>query len=117
MIKSGLNQLITNISNLNFEKDIIFMKNKDSKYIYVNKQFCSVFNVDLNDLIEKDVTYILEKNKIFSECRRTDIYTLENNFILYNEEILNKSYKVLKLKINLDNRNNVAILGIIKLLK
>lgn len=92
------------------------IKDNNFKYIYVNNMFCNLFNISLNNVIGKrDSDFILDKN-LLNTCNQSDIYTLENNFLVCTEKSFNKSFEVLKLKINLGN-DKIGILCFAKIKK
>ncbi|WP_300622492.1 hypothetical protein [uncultured Fusobacterium sp.] len=45
---------LAELLDINFERDIIFIKDADLKYIYANSKFESLFNVKIKDIISKE---------------------------------------------------------------
>lgn len=100
---------IKNILNLDLEHDIIFIKNHELRYIYGNSQFCKLFGITLEELIGKDDSYILTNQNFIDKCKESDLYAIKNNFFITQELVNGVTYKVLKLKINLED-NNLGLL-------
>lgn len=78
-------------------KDIMFFKDRNLKYKYVNKSCAELFNCKKDEMINKDDSDLLKKNKIdellYRKLRKSDMSTLENGFsryiISYKEKHLN----------------------------
>lgn len=116
VLNRNIDFFIKNVLNLDLNNDIIFIKDKDFRYIYVNNMFCELFNIDLNHVIgKKDSDFILDKG-LLSTCSQSDAYTLENNFLICTEKTFDKDFKVLKLKIDLGD-NKIGILCFAKMKK
>lgn len=114
ILNTNVDFFIKNVLNLDLYKDIIFIKNKNFKYIYVNNIFCELFYLKLSDIINKqDSDFILDEN-LLKTCQESDIYVLKNNYLISIEEAFNKKFRVLKLKIDLGN-NQFGILGFAKM--
>lgn len=101
IINKNVNYFIKNILNLDLDNDIIFIKDEDFRYIYVNDVFCKLFDINLSQVIgKKDSDFILDKN-LLNTCSKSDSYAFENNFIICTEKTFDIDFKVLKLKIDL----------------
>lgn len=100
---------IKNLLNFDLDNDFIFIKDKNLNYIYANEKFCHLFNTTLSELLGKNDTFLMTEPETISKCKESDIFALNSNFFISNEIVSNIHYRVLKLKINLDN-NNYGIL-------
>lgn len=109
-----LKKIFKNVLNLDLEKDFIFIKNTDLRYIYANSKFCELFNIKLSELIGKNDSFIFKDKALIEICRTSDLEAFEKNHSISVEEIFNINFRVLKIKISLGN-NKVGILGFAKL--
>lgn len=105
-----LNKLDTNlisflkgILDINFEQDIIFIKDSDFKYIFVNERFCDIFDVALEDILCKSDESFIYNNEILENCCKSDKIAYIKGFFICEEKVFNKNYRVLKVKINIGN--------------
>ena len=64
-----LKNILKNILNLDLENDFIFFKDSNLKYIYINKRFCELFEIELKDIRGKSDLEALEKNILFQMRR------------------------------------------------
>lgn len=106
---------LAELLDINFERDIIFIKDADLKYIYANLKFGKLFNVKIEDIVLKTDNFFIKDKKVIEKCYESDLMALTKNFIIHEEKIDNRIYKVLKLKINL-GENKFGILCFSKLL-
>ncbi len=106
---------IDGILSLDFSKDYIFIKDSNLKYLYANPNFCSLFNTSLNEIIGKDDSFIIKDLNTLKSCEKSDKYALKNNQIICIEEVFEKDFSVLKIKINLDqDKTGILCLARIK---
>lgn len=65
-------------------KDIMFFKDSNLKYKYVNQRCAELFNCEKDEMINKDDIELLKENKIdellYRKLKKSDMYTLENGF-------------------------------------
>lgn len=97
---------INNILDVDLENDIIFIKDSNFKYVYVNNKFCELFEIKPEEIIGKDDKDLLTESSSIAHCKESDLFTLKHNFFLTNETVYGKEYRVLKLKINLDKKTS-----------
>lgn len=95
---------LKNILDVDLKKDIVFIKDSDFKYIYANEKFCEVFKVEVKDILGKgDRTFIYDE-EILERCIESDKYSYKQNFLIHEEKVYGKRYRVLKVKINLGDK-------------
>ncbi len=99
-------------SIINSSNDIIFLKDKDFRYLIANKAHEKLFNVKATDIIGKtDFDFMPED--LAEECRRSDEETLKYGGIKREEYHGSRCFHVIKHRI-VDTSGNVAIVGIIR---
>ena len=68
-------------------KDIMFFKDSNLKYKYVNQRCAELFNCEKHEMINKDDRELLRENKIdellYRKLNKSDLYALENEFANY----------------------------------
>ena len=102
MLNNNLKFFIKNILNLDLENDFIFIKDSNLNYIYANSKFCSLFNITIESIIGKNDDSFIKDPILCAGCQESDIYALQNNHFICFEEAFGKTFRVLKLKINLE---------------
>lgn len=101
MERNNVKCFIDGILSLDFSKDYICIKDSNLKYLYANPNYCSLFNTSLHEIIGKDDSFIMKDLSTLKNCEKSDKFTLENNQIICIEEVFEKDFSVLKIKINL----------------
>lgn len=104
--KKNLLNVLSTILDINFEKDIIFIKNSNFEYIYANQAFCEEFDVNLSDILGKTDNFFIKDRQTLSICHSSDVKAYRDSFLIVEEESSTARFKVLKLKINLGNGNS-----------
>lgn len=104
-LDSKLVLFLKGILDIDFERDIIFIKDSKFKYLFVNKVFCNLFNVAQEDVLGKSDECFINSSEILENCYKSDKQAYNSEFFICEEEVFNKKYKVLKLKINIGNGN------------
>lgn len=97
---------IKNILDIDLSKDLIFIKNNNFEYSYVNSVFCDMFNLKIEDVIGKKDKDIFKDKMAILTCQKSDIKAYDLNYLIHEEEIFSKKFRVLKVKINLGNKRN-----------
>ena len=77
----NLKVFLKNILKLDLEKDFIFLKDSNLKYLYANRKFCELFKLDLKDFIGKDDYFLFEDRKFVDICQNSDLEALEKNML------------------------------------
>lgn len=90
------------IFNLNLSQDIIFIKDSKFNYIYANKPFLDLFNITLENILGKSDSFFMNDSIAYSLCRESDLKALKEGYIMASETVYNKTYEVLKFKININ---------------
>lgn len=110
--KKILLDVLNEILDINLEKDIVFIKDSDFKYVYVNNRFCEIFSLDQNTVIGKCDNNFIQDKTTLENCYLSDCKAFEDNFIIIEETTFGKKFNVLKLKINLGhNKNGILCLA------
>ena len=100
----NLLNFLKNILDVDLNKDLIFIKNSNFEYIYVNSIFCQLFNLNTEEIIgKKDKDFFEDKNAVLI-CQQSDIKAFETSCLIHEEEAFNKNFRVLKIKINLGDK-------------
>lgn len=100
----NLLNFLKNILDVDLNKDLIFIKNSNFEYIYVNSIFCQLFNLNTEEIIgKKDKDFFEDKNAVLI-CQQSDIKAFETSYLIHEEEAFNKNFRVLKIKINLGDK-------------
>lgn len=94
---------IKNILDFDLDNDFIFIKDNNLNYVYANEKFCDFFKVSLKNLKGMNDQYLMIDNLSLKKCKESDLFTLNNNFFISDEIVFDQKYRVLKLKINLEN--------------
>lgn len=98
--------LLENLLEINLEKDVVFIKDSNFSYVYANKVFCDLFGVEEEIILgKKDESFIKDK-KVLERCLESDKVSYETSFLIHEEELFNKIYRVLKIRINLGGEKN-----------
>lgn len=97
---------IKNILDIDLSKDLIFIKNNNFEYSYVNSVFCDMFNLKIEDVIGKKDKDIFKDKMAILTCQKSDIKAYDLNYLIHEEEIFSKKFRVLKVKINLGNKRD-----------
>lgn len=113
-MESSLKIFLENILNLDMEKDFIFLKDSNLKYLYANKKFCELFKLDLNSLIDKDDYFLFEDKKYVDICQKSDLEALEKNYAVTKEIAFDLRFDILKLKVSIGN-SEFGVLGFARL--
>lgn len=107
---------IKTILDVDIEKDIVFIKDENFRYIYANDVFCNLFNIQFEKIVGKnDDTFILNE-KVLEKCYQSDLHSFQKDFLIHEEEVNNETFRVLKIKINLGS-GRTGILCFAKLQK
>ena len=100
----NLLNFLKNILDVDLNKDLIFIKNSNFEYIYVNSIFCQLFNLNTEEIIgKKDKDFFEDKNAVLI-CQQSDIKAIETSYLIHEEKAFNKNFRVLKIKINLGDK-------------
>ncbi len=91
MNKNNIKFFIDTILSLHFDKDFLFIKDSNFKYLYANQNFCSLFNTSLNQILGKDDHFIIKELNTLKNCEKSDKLVLENNQIICIEEVFEKN--------------------------
>ncbi len=97
---------------INTHKDLIFIKDYESRYIVINKSFEKFFGRDRNEIINKTDYDLLDKEKadIFYQ---SDIKTLKTNAVFVDEQEVNgKNFEITKFPMKLHN-GKIGIGGVV----
>ena len=113
-MKNDIKTFVNGILSLDVNRDFIFIKGADLKYLYANSNYCSLFNITLNDIFGKRDNYFIKDLKALKNCEKSDKIALENNQIICAEKIFGKEFSILKIKINL-NQTDKGILCLAKM--
>ena len=100
------NQIL--LTYFNKTTDMIFYKNQNLEYSFVNNEYLKFLNLNIEDEIIGKTDKELMDNNLFEHCRRSDLKTIENGFYYSYEKNNGKNYQVRKEFIH------GGILGIIK---
>lgn len=100
---------LKNILDIDLEKDLVFIKDVNFKYIYVNDIFCQLFNLKPEEIIGKTDSDFFSDKVALKNCYESDLSALKNSYILHEEKAFKRNFKVLKIKINLGN-NKIGLL-------
>lgn len=100
------NQIL--LAYFNKTTDMIFYKNQNLEYSFVNNEYLKFFSLNLEDEIVGKTDKELMNNELFEHCYWSDLKTIESGFYYSYEKNNEKSYQVRKEFIH------GGILGIIK---
>lgn len=92
---------LKNILDVDIERDIVFIKDSNFNYIYANEIFCNLFGTKVEIILGKNDKSFITNKEILEKCYESDKYSYDRDFLIHEEEVFNKKYRVLKLKINL----------------
>ncbi|WP_333652098.1 PAS domain-containing protein [Dissulfurispira sp.] len=99
-------------SIISSSNDIIFLKDKDFRYLIANKAHEKLFNVKVTDIIGKTDFDFMPKD-VAEECRRSDEETLKYGSIKRKEYSGSRYFHVIKHRV-VDTSGNVGIVGVIR---
>ena len=85
-------------SLVNSSVDLIFLKDKNLKYLIANKAHEKLFNIKVKDIIGKTDFDFMPKT-VAEGCRRSDIEALKSGFISREEWVGEKCFHVVKQRI------------------
>ena len=100
------NQIL--LTYFNKTTDMIFYKNQNLEYSFVNNEYLKFFNLNIEDEIIGKTDKELMDSDLFQHCYWSDLKTIENGFYYSYEKNNGKNYQVKKEFIH------SGILGIIK---
>ena len=100
------NQIL--LAYFNKTTDMIFYKNQNLEYCFINDEYLKFFKLNTEDEIIGKTDKELIDNDLFEHCYWSDLKTIENGFYYSYEENNGKNYQVRKEFIH------SGILGIIK---
>ncbi|MCM8816272.1 MAG: PAS domain S-box protein [Candidatus Omnitrophica bacterium] len=96
---------------LNSTKDLIFIKDQDSKYVFVNDKFAKLFKRTPKDIIGKTDFYLMDRSAA-QECRCNDKKVLkENKLLVVEENVDGRVYESRKFPVRLES-GKIGIGGI-----
>ncbi|MCX7704922.1 MAG: PAS domain S-box protein [bacterium] len=88
---------------LNSAKDLVFIKDSSSKYVFVNDKFAKLFKKRPQDIIGKTDFYIMDPADA-KACQKNDKRVLHENKLTVIEEIVGgKAYESRKFPVKLEN--------------
>lgn len=108
-LNENLSIFLKNILDIDFNHDFVFIKDNNFRYIYANNIFCNLFNLKPNEIYGKTNKDFTDNTLLLNSSHKSDLYTLKHNYSVRDEFALNKTFRVLKVKINLGN-NSFGIL-------
>ncbi len=99
---------------INSSSDIIFLKDKDSRYLVVNEQCGKFFNLPLKDIIGKtDLDLMPEEAS--ERCRISDEKALKSTGTIHSEEYIGgRWFHAVKQKVVDSEKNIVGIVAVIR---
>lgn len=100
------NQIL--LTYFNKTSDMIFYKNQNLEYCFVNDEYLKFFKLNSEDEIIGKTDKELMSNELFKYCRKSDLETIGNGYYYSYEKSNEKNYQVKKEFIH------GGILGIIK---
>lgn len=88
------NQIL--LTYFNKTSDMIFYKNQNLEYCFVNDEYLKFFKLDTEDEIIGKTDKELMTNELFEHCRKSDLKTMENGYYYSHEKNNGKNYQVRK---------------------
>lgn len=105
-LDKNLLSFLRNVLDVDLDKDLIFIKNHNFEYTYVNSVFCNLFNLSIEEIIgKKDKDFFKDEDAI-EICHLSDIKAYETNYLIHEEKAFNKEFRVLKIRINLGDKKD-----------
>lgn len=96
--------LLENLLEIDLQKDIVFIKDSEFSYVYANDVFCNLFGVKEEVILGKKDEYFIRDKNVLDRCLESDKISYETNFLIHKEKVFGRVYKVLKVKINLGDK-------------
>lgn len=96
--------LLENLLEIDLQKDIVFIKDSEFSYVYANDIFCNLFGVKEEVILGKKDEYFIKDKNMLDRCLESDKISYETNFLIHEEKVFGRVYKVLKVKINLGDK-------------
>lgn len=96
--------LLENLLEIDLQKDIVFIKDSEFSYVYANDVFCNLFGIKEEFILGKKDEYFIRDKNVLARCLESDKISYETNFLIHEEKVFGRVYKVLKVKINLGDK-------------
>ena len=106
--KNATLELLENQNNLkkiiDTSKDMIFLKDENFCYLFVNERFANFFSKTTEQIIGHSDYYVMDSPELALNCFKADLDTLnKNKNLVYNKIIKNKYFEIRKFPVDLGN--------------